>query len=613
MTFDPGTLAHYPLDPGVYLMKDAAGCVLYVGKANSLRKRLLQYFSPHRDTRATIPLLLEKISSIDTIVVSTEKEALLLENTLIKQHKPKFNILLKDDKTYMSLSLDLKDPWPRLQFCRTRKETGKQVLYFGPYTSGKAAKETFELMSQLFPLRQCSNEEFARRTRPCILYDIKRCLGPCVNKCTKEDYHTFVQGAISFLEGNSKKLLQALTAEMEKASEELSFEKAASLLRSIRQVEHVTQDHPLALASHSKDVDVIGLYREGGKGLITCLLVREGRLVGAEPFFFAHSAESDEEILSSFLLQKYRQATHLPEEILLPSTLSQAKELIQLLLEGKKGSLTLQHPTRGKKLDLLLLAQKNSKTSFEQKMGSSTSLEHLLLLLQDSFHLSSYPRMIEVFDVSHLGGSHPVASKVVFVEGKEDKRLSRCYHIKDLEEQSDYAALRQVLTKRLLKAKDTGEFPDLLLIDGGKGQLHVAQEVLSELDLVSIDVLSLVKEKGRHDKGLSQERICSPKHELPQPLDPRSPLLFFLQRMRDRAHHTALSFHKKTKGKEERKSILDQIPGIGPKKKKQLLQHFGSWAHLRESSPEERTKVPGLSKRDLANLESFFSSHQETI
>ncbi len=604
MPFDPSQLSQYPLDPGVYLMKNKKGAILYIGKANSLRKRLQQYFIPGKDTRLTIPALLSQIEYIETIVVSTEKEALLLENTLIKKHQPKYNILLKDDKNYISLSLDLEEPWPQFRISRMSRILNKKNLqHFGPYTNGKAAKQTFELMAKLFPLRQCSNEDFKRRTRPCLLYDIKRCLGPCVHKCTKEEYNTFVTGAVDFLQGNNKKVLYTLKQEMQKASKELSFEKAASLLRIIKQIEHVTQDHPFPAVVGKKDIDVLGLHREGQSAQISCLIFRQGALTESIPFFFAITLESDEEILSSFLLQRYHSSLQLPQEIFLPLPLPYKEELSTLL-----PSLSLHSPQKGAKRELVLLAQKNAETTFLQQSLSSASLEKVLLELQETAHLSRYPKIIESYDISHLSGSHPVAAIVVFIDGKEDKKLARNYHIKDLDEQNDYAALHQVLSRRLLRAKETGEFPDLLLIDGGKGQLHVTQKVLQELDLIHIDILSLVKEKGRHDKGLTQERVCSLHQKEPIPLTKQRSLLFFLQRIRDRAHHSALSFQRATRNKAATHSQLENLPGIGPRKKIKLLQHFGSWKNLLSSSQEELEKIPGLTKNDIQTLVTVLKS-----
>ena len=606
MSFDSTLLDHYPLSPGVYLMKNHRGDVLYVGKAKCLRKRLRQYFLAKGDDRPTLPLLLQELDSIDTIIVTTEKEALLLENTLIKQHKPKYNILLKDDKTYISLSIHPKKPWPRLQLLRFKQKPQDGALYFGPYTSTAAARQTYDLMAKLFPLRQCSDEEFKRRTRPCLLHSIKRCLAPCVDLCTKDEYDLYVEGAIDFLRGNNASIIKHFQQEMELAEEKLEFEKAAALHRTLQQIQHVTKQPDLLSYSERKDTDALGIYREGESVSLSKMLFRNGQLVGSEGFYFPSALEEDEDLFTSFFLQQYTEKeTLLPKEILLPLCLPHEKELSSILQETHGASCKLLHPQKGDKKRLLDLANANAKSSLLQK--KQPSKEDLLLQLQEKLHLSRYPKRIECFDTSNLAASHLVASMAVFIDGKEDKQKMRLYHIHDIHKPDDYAALHQVLTRRLQKAKEEEDFPDLLLIDGGKGQLSIALQVLKELDIVHIDLLSLVKEEGRHDRGLTLERICSPLYPDPLQLPSTSPLLFFLQTMRDAAHRKALSFHRRTRSKHSIKSKLDEVPGIGPIKKKRLLEAFGSLSNALLQSDDTLQTKARLSWKDIQSLRSFLS------
>ena len=321
MTFDPKQLEQYPLLPGVYLMKDVNKKIIYVGKAKQLKMRLKQYFSCSPDARPMIPFLVKEIVFIDTIVVDSEKEALLLENTLIKKHQPKFNAFLKDDKSYISLMVNRHHPWPMLRLIRYKGKPKEKGMYFGPYTSAFSARQTFELLTRLFPLRQCSDEELQRRTRPCLLYGMKRCCAPCVQKCTKEEYEGYVEDTIKFLKGQNKEVLKDLYTQMDKASQSLEYEKAADFLKMIRHIEHVIQTNPLVVKITGKNFDVLGLYREGKEVIVAQLHFREGKLTGSEHVSFSHVVEEDDELLSSFILQHYMKHPTLSDEIIVPAYL----------------------------------------------------------------------------------------------------------------------------------------------------------------------------------------------------------------------------------------------------------------------------------------------------
>lgn len=598
MPFEPRSLALYPNQPGVYLMKDVGGVVLYIGKAKNLRMRLKQYFAIRGDEREMIPYLTAQIETIDTIVTLSEKDALLLENQLIKQHKPKYNVLLKDDKTFVSLMIT-HHKWPLLRLVRYKGKPKEDGLYFGPYTNALAARQTYDLISRLFPLRQCSDAELASRTRPCLLYDIKRCIAPCVNKCTEEQYEQHVESAVRLLKGQDKEVLRELKRNMEAASESLEFETADALLRTIHQIEHVTSvqhvDNPFA-----KDCDVLGLYREADAVLIALLMFREGKLISSEHFSFHRIASDDTEILESFILQHYKYQTQLPSEIFVPIKLPQEEALSEILAETAQRKVTIATPKIGKKKDLLEMGFRNAKALFVREQDARSLREKRLLDLAESLQLTRFPRRIECFDTSNIAGTDPVASLVCFINGEKDKSRQRFFKIKA--KGDDYSAMREVIHRHFTRAKEKNDFCDLVVVDGGKGQLNLALEVFQELGIASVDVIGVSKEDARHDKGLTQEKIYLPHRKDPILIDPRSPLLFLLQTIRDEAHRVAIQYHRKKRSERTISSELDLLKGIGPVKKQRLLQHFGSVRAIQNASEEELKKVKGINQTDLKTL-----------
>lgn len=608
MVYDPDLLERFPSEPGVYLMKNEKGEVIYVGKAKHLKKRVKQYFAPGRDTRAIIPYLLMEINTIETIVVENEKEALLVENTLIKKHKPRYNATLKDDKTFISLMINHQHQWPRIQLIRYKGKPKLKGLYFGPYTSAFAARQTYELLTKLFPLRQCSDEELKRRNRPCLLYGIKRCIAPCVGLCSKQEYDSFVEGAIQFLKGKDNEILQQLREEMQNASDALEFEKAAAFHNTIQQIEHVTQTRQIVQKAKAKDNDSIGIYRQGDEVILMQLFVREGKLVGSEHYSFSHALEDDDELITSFLLQYYRQKKDLPKEILLPVHLKNIEELEEILEEMHGKKIALLTPEKGNKKGLVQLAQKNAKTTFVQEKDELEIREKMLLDLSDTLGLNRFPERIECFDTSNISGTDLVASMVAFTRGVYDKSRTRYYKIKGIEKGDDYGALHQVLSRRLYRAKEEDDLPDLILIDGGKGQLNIGIQVLKELDIANVDIAAITKEEAKHTKGLTAERIFVRDQKDPIVLNVRSPLLFLLQQIRDAAHERAIGFHRKRRTKRVIASALETIPGIGPVKKKRLLKRFGSFKRIREATDQELLDVEGISKKDIEALRKFISS-----
>lgn len=600
MPFEPQSLHLYPDQPGVYIMKDAKGRTLYIGKANNLRSRLRQYFTP-ADTREMIPYLISHIETIDTIITLTEKDALLLENQLIKQHQPKYNVLLKDDKTFISLMIT-RHKWPMIRLVRYKGKPKQDGLYFGPYTNATAARQIFDLLLNLFPLRQCSDAELASRTRPCLLYDIKKCIAPCVGKCTPESYEAHVQSATALLKGQNKEIVPLLQKEMQKASEALEFEKAQEILSTIKQLEHILE------AQHIQGIeecDVLGLYREASAITIAKLLFRGGCLTGSEHFSFHLIASEDAEILESFLLQHYAHAAHLPKEILVPFSLGQQTSLEEILSESAKNKITISSPQKGKKKSLLEMASKNAHAQFIKEQDARSLKEKMLLDLAEALQLTRFPRRIECFDTSNISGHQPVASLVAFELGEKVSSRSKLFKIKGQAKADDYTAMRQVIYRHFLRAKERNDFCDLLIVDGGRGQLGCALDVFQELQIASVDVIGVGKENSRHDKGLTQEKIFLPNRKDPLLFDPRSPLLFLLQKIRDEAHRVAITFHRKRRSQELFKSELDKLEGIGPVKKKRLLQHFGSVKAIKQASSEELSSIKGLTKKDLETLQQW--------
>jgi excinuclease ABC subunit C len=605
MPFDLKLLEQFPVQPGVYLMKDSAGTVIYVGKAKHLKNRIKQYFTASGDSRPMIPFLIRQIFQIDTIVVPSEKEALLLENTLIKKHQPKYNAFLKDDKSFISLMINHHHPWPMIRLVRYKGTPKEDGLYFGPYTSAYAARQTYELLCRLFPLRQCSDEELKRRTRPCLLYSIKRCIAPCVNKCTKEEYDSYVDGAIKFLKGQDKEIVKGLTLQMHKASENLEFERAAAILETISQIQHVLSSNTLVVKVNGKNSDALAIYREGEEVMLVQLLFREGKLVGSEHYAFSNILEEDAELLASFILQHYQHQEGLPDEILLPSPLKEAELIAEILTEAHKKKIAILYPQKGEKRALVGIAEQNAAAIFKQEKDHQELKEKMLLDLQETLKLNRYPKRIECFDTSNISGTDPVASLIAFTDAQKDSKRTRLFKIKKAPKGDDYSAMREVLTRHLTRAKESNDLPDLIIVDGGKGQLNIASEVFKALDIASVDLIALAKEEGRHDRGMTEEKIFLTEHHDPIRLNPRSSILFLLQKIRDEAHRKALGFHRDRRTKRTLTSVLDEIPGIGTIKRSRLLRHFGSVEKIKQASDEELKQVQGITTKDIDTLRTF--------
>ncbi|MCB1113360.1 MAG: excinuclease ABC subunit UvrC [Chlamydiia bacterium] len=594
-SFDTNLLRRFPKAPGVYVMKGERGKVIYVGKAKNLKARIKQYFNKSGDDREMIPYLRKDLRDIEVTVVHSEKEALLLENTLIKKYKPKYNALLKDDRSFIALKLTTTHPWPRLELVRSRKRQKGKGLYFGPYAHAFAARQTLDLLQRLFPLRQCSDREFLSRTRPCILYDMKRCIAPCVGKCSQEEYQTFVDGTAKFLRGQGEKLIVPLKQKMEEAAEKLEFEKAAALLKTIRQIEE-TLEKQKAFKITGSDMDALAIFRHADEAVLAKVSIVEGRLQGAETFSFSKLMENDEQLLSRFIVQHYELLEEKPKAVLLSARLEDKSAL-----ESVSG-LKIEVPLKGDKKELVNMAYLNAEAAFKKDRDEEEVLEKMLVELQETLKLSRFPKAIECLDSSNFSGNEAVSAIVSFKEGKKNTSGYRKFKIKTASGFDDYGMLTETLTRRVQK----GDLPDLLVIDGGKGHLNRAIKLLEHLDVAVIDVVALAKEEGRHDRGMTEEKVYIRDVKDPVVLKPRSATLHFLQQLRDEAHRFVIGYQKKRREKGVTASVLDDVPGIGAKKKQAILKHFGSLKKVSEADEKALQEVPGIHSELAKILFEYF-------
>ena len=602
--FDPARLVLYPDQPGVYLMKDGRGAVLYIGKAKRLKTRLRQYFSPSSsDERVQIPYLLPKVVDIETIVTSSEKEALVLEATLIKRFLPRYNILLKDDRSRLLLRIGHEHQWPRIELVRAKDATALPPQIFGPFAGFHAAQQLLDLVVRLFLLRQCTNDEFRRRTSPCLLYQMRRCTAPCVNKVTKEEYDRQVVAATDFLSGKTKEVRENLQQQIDEASSKLEFEKAARLYRSLQQLATVSPARHAV--SGATDTDVIGVSQEDGRLALAILHYRGSTLVYGESWVFDIEPEvPTAEVLQQLVVQYYLHRVALdgiPKEILFPQGEWSLEPLEELVHDHFGTKVICRRPESGSKGALVALACDNARARLTQRPESRGYGVHSLELLQHALLLRRFPRIIDCFDASHFGGTGLVAASVGFVDGKKATSRYRKFHIRDVSVGDDCAILREAIARRYAHADGGEELPDLILIDGGKEQLRAAVGALQELSFLDVDVVAIAKERGRHDKGMTAEVLFIPDQE-PICLPPTSQELLFLQSIRDEAHRFVITFQRRHRTKTVFTSQLDAIPGIGPKRRQALLTAFQGVEALRKASAQEIHQKAGLSIKQAQRL-----------
>jgi excinuclease ABC subunit C len=587
-----------PTEPGVYLMKDRRGTVIYVGKAINLRNRVRSYFTRTGDTRVFVSMLDSILGDIETVLVHNEKEALLLENELIKKHKPRFNVLLKDDKQFISLRLDKTQDFPRLEVVRKYDRDGAR--YFGPYSSAGAIRETLRLINRYFRLRTCTDHVMANRKRPCLLYQIGRCPAPCVYPVPPEDYRRSVDEVVLFLEGKATELVEGIKGRMRTAATELKFEEAARLRDQLRAIER-SLERQKAVTTDFKDQDVFAFFREGDRILFYVLWVRQGRLNGGQAFPFGSQEFPDEELLPSFVNLYYDQGSFVPEEVLLPLEPESLEGLESLLTERRGEKVRVMVPKRGEKHDLVLMAAKNAEQAFTERKRTKEETDAVLSRLQQKLNLRNFPRRMECFDISHFQGSSIVASQVAVTDGETDKSRYRKYKIKTLEKQDDFASMYEVLSRRLKRGLEENDLPDLLVIDGGKGQLASVHAAMKDLGVEKVDVVGLAKSRDQEvfdrdaESARSPERVFVLGRKDPIVLPQNSAEIFMLTRMRDEAHRFAITYQQKDLRKSRVRSALEDIPGVGEVRRKTLLRHFGSLKRVQEATIEELAEVVGPS------------------
>ena len=593
-------LAAVPLEPGVYLHRDAGGKVLYVGKSASLRDRLRSYFGSKKNLDPKSIELVSRIDDFEYIVTASEQEALLLENSLIKEHKPKYNIRLKDDKTYPYIKVDLAEDFPRIYV--TRRTANDGARYFGPFASAGSVRKTLDLLKRLFPYRSCTKTITGNDSRPCLEYHIKRCVAPCTGYASKNDYSEVIAQVVMFLEGNTKEIVSDLKTTMLEASDNLEFERAGALRDRLKAIEKVYEGQNV-VGLGREELDVIGAAYGGEEAWVEIFFIRQGKLIGRDHFTMSGTREEDgQEILARFIEQFYSSASHVPRKILVPESITD-KEVVAGWLETKrKGPVEINVPQRGAKRRLIEMVTTNAAQGLEQLklkwISDSTRMETAMSELQEELNLPRSPKRIECYDVSHIQGTNTVASMSVFQDGKPLSSNYRRFKIKSHDGNDDFASMREVLSrrfKRLKNARDGGEenasfaaAPDLVLIDGGKGQLSSAVEVMLHLGLQDIQLASIAKR---------EEEIFLPDAAEPVIMPKNSQGLFLLQRARDEAHRFAVTFHRNLRGKSSVKSALDLVPGIGPKRRKMLIRSFGSVKGIREASEDQLAAAPGMTAK----------------
>lgn len=535
----------FPRSPGVYLMQDARGKVLYVGKAKNLRERLHQYAGRSGDGRPQIPHLRSRVASVRCIVTTSEKEALLLENTLIKKHRPPFNIFLRDDKEYLLLRIDRSERYPRPELVRRVEKDG--AMYFGPFSSARGIRETLRILYRFFPLCSCSRKKFATRTRPCLNHQMGRCVGACAGLVSREEYLPIVDNAVRFLRGNYRDLLKSWKQTMTGLAREMKFEEAARLRDRIAVVEK-TLVRQRVVRTIPGDVDAVGWFRDGDEGTAAVLHVREGRLADAHSYHF-RAAGGDAEAIASFLLQHYSEGVYFPGEILLPLEIPDMSPVASLLAERAGNRIALRAPGGGERARLVTLAKRNADEAHRMRREKEADYERLSARLASLCRLPSPPVRIEGFDISNIAGAEPAGSMVTFVGGKAAKKWYRKFAVRGTAGQDDFAMMEEVVRRRFGHDEDFGGMPDLVLIDGGKGQLSSALSAMDAAGAGSVPVISLAKERIRGGRSVAHERIFLPGRKNPVVLPPNDAVLLLLMRIRDEAHRFALSYHRARRAK----------------------------------------------------------------
>lgn len=596
--------------PGVYRMYDASGELIYVGKAVNLKNRVRQYFHSPKSHTAKVQAMVSRIENFEIIVTANETEALTLESNFIKQYRPHYNILLKDDKHFPYVRIDTKQDFPCVEVVRKIKKDG--ALYLGPYLSAISLRDSINTVREHFPIRHCRkdiNKAIARRERPCLMYHVNKCCAPCSGNVTREQYHSLLDEVAAFLQGDTKSVLASLTEKMQSASDALEFERAALYRDRIKAVEALGERQQAILTS-AKERDIFALAERDGKHTIYALFMRNGKVIGTERFDMLTDGEPDEEIMASFIKQYYAESTFLPREIFLNVLPAEVEQLGGWLSSQCAHSVKLVEPKRGENRKLVEMAQQNAqrmleqddelaRRSYERKMGA-------LVVLTGKLGLDEVPRRIECYDNSHIQGRDTVGCMVVFIDAERAPKEYRRFKIKLPTNGDDYLAMREMLTRRLQRAKDDDakftDLPDLIIVDGGRGQLNVALEVLAEMEL-NIPAIGLAE---------SEEHIILPDDEEPLALPRGSAELHFVQRVRDEAHRFAITYHRSLRQKNALFSVLDEIPGVGDKRRRALFDAFVSMDAIKAATAEELAAAKGMNKPAAEAVYNYFHEPVET-
>jgi excinuclease ABC subunit C len=587
-------------------MKDTAGRILYVGKAKNLKRRLASYFLKTGASDIKTRTLLKRVIDFDTIVTGSEKEALLLESNLIKRHRPRYNVILKDDKRYPVLRIDLNHPYPNLSIVRKIGKDG--AAYFGPFASALAVRETLKFINKYFRLRKCKNREFSQRTRPCLHYQMDACYGPCCLDVDPSFYRKIVDEVILFLKGRTPELIRKIRTEMETAVQKLAFEEAAQL-RDRMQAMEMTLEKQRAVTKDLRDRDVITIAAGDQLVMVNVLSIRAGYLQGSRNFSITETLADQAELLSTFIRQLYPPGAQCPHEILTPVVPADAPLLEDWFQSEHAQSVKLFHPQRGEKKQLLEMGRQNAEKSLRERMADQRQRQTLLESVGKRLRLIKTPRRIECFDNSNLFGQSPVAGMVVFEDGRPCRSQYRKFAIRTVGKPDDYAAMEEILQRRFSRHPEW-PFPDILLLDGGKGQLNIAVDVIHRLGIEGRFALAAIAKKEA-DRGELRDKIYVPNRANPVSFANDEAALLFLQRIRDEAHRFAISFHRQKRKKRAFVSDLDGIPGIGPIRKQTLLRHFGGLNAIRAATLEELSALPGMNRKTAETLFHRLASGRE--
>lgn len=615
-----GILATLPTKPGCYIYRNAEGTIIYVGKAINIKNRVRSYFHADNSHDNKTRRLVREIADIEWIVVGSELEALILEMNLIKKHRPKYNIRLKDDKRYPYIKIHWNEPFPKVTVTRQMEEDGSR--YFGPYTSAWAVYQTLEVLRKIFPYLTCDREITGEDPRACLYHDIKLCTAPCIGAISQQGYRQMISDLMEFLSGHSEGIIERLQIEMQKASEEMRFEKAAALRDQLKAMQTIIERQKIVFGSDYEDSDVIAMAREDGEACVQIFFIRGGKLIGREYFILEGTEDTaDNEVMAEFVKQFYTEAANIPEQVMLPQEIEERKIIAQWLRSKRGGKkVELFVPNEGQSKDLVQMAAENASETLQalraQWQADTHRQEQALSELQTALKLSAPPNRIECYDVSHTQGVATVGAMIVFEQGVPAKSLYRKFNIEStsIGAPDDFASMEEMLTRRFRRWKGSQEteanvgskkdasfsiLPDLIIIDGGKGQLSRVVKVLEQFELLDkVPVVGLAKQ---------EEEIFFPRRSEPLILPRHSQGLYLVQRIRDEAHRFGITAHRKKRSKLGLASQLDSIPGIGPTRRKALLKHFGSVDKIREASVEEIATVKGMNESAAqsvkANLE----------